>query len=112
MRFVAGILENANVLGLQALRSLDNVEFNGLAFLQRTETVRLDGGEVDENVLTALTADETKTLSVVEPLNCTLFHLCKTLFCIGITLELKPEDLQAGFVARLVERTALVQTQH
>jgi hypothetical protein len=29
---------------------------------------------MDEYVLTVLTADEAKTLRIVEPLNCSLFH--------------------------------------
>ena len=68
------VLEDLNALGLETLGSTDDVEGDLLAFLQRTEAVCLDGGVMNENVLTALTADESKTLGVVEPLNNALFH--------------------------------------
>jgi len=67
-------LESLNVLSLPTLGSLDHVELNGLTFLERTETVRLDGGEVHENIFTVCAADKAKTLSIVKPLNSTLFH--------------------------------------
>lgn len=68
-------LHGANVLSLQTLRSLDNFELNRLAFCQRTEARRLYCSVVNEYITTTVcTADKTKTLSVVEPLNCSLFH--------------------------------------
>jgi hypothetical protein len=50
-----------------------------LAFLQAAESACLDRREVDENVLTALTADETIALGIVKPLHCSCFH--------GVTLD-------------------------
>ena len=67
-------LENLNPLCLEALGSLDYLELNLLTFLEAAEAVALDRGVMNENVLTALTADESKTLGVVEPLNDALFH--------------------------------------
>jgi len=66
-----------NVGSLQALRALDDLEFNGLPLVEGAIAVSLYGGEMDENVLAALTLDETKALAGVEPLDCTLFfHRC------------------------------------
>jgi hypothetical protein len=67
-------LESLNVLCLPALGALDDIELNALAFLERTEAVRLDGGVMNEYVVTILTADESETLGIVKPLNCSLFH--------------------------------------
>ena len=70
-------LESLNVGGLQPLGTADNLEFNGLTLVEGAVAVRLDGGEVDENVLASLALDETKALAGVEPLDCTLFfHRC------------------------------------
>jgi hypothetical protein len=75
-------LQNLNVLSLPAFRTLLDIELDRLAFLKAAEAIRLDGGVVDENVLTILAADKTKTLGVVEPLNCSLFHfLCCSFLC-------------------------------
>jgi hypothetical protein len=70
-------LERLNVGSLQALGAADNLEFNGLTLIERAIAVRLNGGEMDENVLTRLALDETKTLAGVKPLHCSLFfHRC------------------------------------
>jgi hypothetical protein len=67
-------LQRLNVLCLPALWALYDIELNLLAFLKAAETVRLDGGEVNENVFTILAADEPVTLGVVKPLYCSCFH--------------------------------------
>src|SRR6478672_4362678 len=87
---IAYFLERLYVLSLPALGSLHDVELNRLTFLKAAESVRLDGGEVDENVLAILAADKSKTLSVVEPLYCSLFHVtvCSfLLICYGSETE-------------------------
>ncbi len=69
-------LDRANVLSLQTLRSLGHFELNRLAFCQRTEARGLYCSVVNEYVTTTVcTADKSKTLSIVEPLNCSLFHV-------------------------------------
>jgi hypothetical protein len=62
-----------NVGSLQALGAADNLEFNGLSLVERAIAVRLNSGEMDENVLAALALDESKALAGVKPLHCTLF---------------------------------------
>src|SRR5690349_13754919 len=64
----------ADVRGLQPLRSLDDVEFDPLPFLEGTESLGVDGGVVDEHVLAALLRDEAEALRVIEPLHSTGRH--------------------------------------
>jgi hypothetical protein len=69
-------LQGANVLSLPALRSFGDLELNALALLQAAKTTSLDGREMHENILAGLPADEAVALSVVKPLDCSLFcHL-------------------------------------
>ena len=78
-------LESLYVLSLPALGSLDHIELNLLAFLQRAEALRLNGGVVDEYVLAILAGDKAKTFCVIEPLYfafCT--HLLYYLYCFKI----------------------------
>jgi hypothetical protein len=70
-------LQRLNVGSLQALGAADNLEFNGLPLIQRAIAVRLNRGKMDENVLSALALDESKALTGIKPLHCTLFfHRC------------------------------------
>jgi len=80
-------LDRAHVLGLPALRPFGHVELHGLAFLQASESAGLNGGEMHENVFASLAADKAVALSVVEPLNCSLFHILVLLFLFEVTLE-------------------------
>jgi hypothetical protein len=66
-----------NVGSLQTLGAADNLEFNGLTLVKRAIAVRLNSGEMDENVLAALALDESKAFASVKPLHCSLFfHRC------------------------------------
>lgn len=69
-------LESLNVLSLPALGPFDHVELDGLAFLERTEAVALDGGVVDEDVLAVWPGEESEALGIVKPFHCSLFHIC------------------------------------
>src|SRR5690242_344274 len=63
-------LERGDVLRLRALRTLRDVEGNRLVLFERTETVRVDRGVVDEDVRAAtFLGDEAKALFGVEPLH-------------------------------------------
>ena len=74
-------LEANDVLGLQALGALADFEFNRLPFVEALIPLRLDGGEVHEDILTGLALDEPVTLAGVEPLHCSLFFTqCISLF--------------------------------
>ena len=77
-------LEGGDVRCLQALGALGHFEFNRLAFVQRFVALRLNRGEVDENVLAGLALDESKSLAGIEPLYCSLFFQ----LCISFLFEL------------------------
>jgi hypothetical protein len=63
-----------NIRGLQALRSLLDIELHLIALVQRSVTFTPYRLEVDEHVLAVLTGDEAITLGSVEPFHCSLFH--------------------------------------
>ena len=67
-------LDRLYVLSLPALGALGHVELDLLAFLKRTEAVCLDGGVMDEDVLAVFTAQKSKSLGVIKPLDCACFH--------------------------------------
>src|SRR5690349_20754188 len=62
-------LDLGDVAGLRALRTVNDLEFDRLAFLERAEAVALNRRVVDEYVTTAVALDETISLGVVEPLD-------------------------------------------
>src|SRR5262249_45201151 len=66
-------LQRLTVSGLQALRAADDFKLDRLAVVQRLVAIRLNRGEVDENVLSALALDEAKAFAGIEPLDCSLF---------------------------------------
>jgi hypothetical protein len=68
-------LERLNVLCLPALGALHHVKLNCLTLLEGAEALCLNGGVVNENIFSALAADESETLGVVKPLHCSLFHI-------------------------------------
>jgi hypothetical protein len=68
-------LNRLNVLGLEALGAAHDVELHALAFLKAAEAVRVDRGEVNEDIfVVALARNEAEALGIVKPLDCTLFH--------------------------------------
>jgi hypothetical protein len=88
-------LQGANFFGLQTFLALGDLELDALAFGQAAEAVGLDGGVMDENVLTALALNKTKTLGIVKPLHCSLFHLLNTLLFL-LKLRRIEADVTAG----------------
>src|SRR6266536_3519484 len=69
----------AHVGGLRALRPVDHVELDGLAFVQRAVAAGLDRAEMHEHVRTGLRADEAEPLVSVEPLDGPNGHECLSL---------------------------------
>ena len=80
--FICG-LDAFDVFGLPALGAFHYVELNLLTFLQAAKTVCLDGGEVNENVLAILAADQTIALGIVKPLYCSCFRVPFVEVCAG-----------------------------
>jgi hypothetical protein len=68
-------LDAFDVFRLPALGAFHYVELNLLTFLQAAKAIRLDGGEMNENILAILAADKTITLGIVKPLDCSCFHV-------------------------------------
>jgi hypothetical protein len=66
-------LEASDVRSLQTLRSTGDFEFNRLAFVQRFVALRLNRGEMNENILAGLALNEPESLAGIEPLHCSLF---------------------------------------
>src|ERR1700704_4664983 len=62
-------LDLVDVAGLRAFRTVNDLEFDRLAFLERTEAVALDSRIVNEDVTASVALDESVTLGVVEPLD-------------------------------------------
>jgi hypothetical protein len=86
-----------NVGSLQALGAADNLEFNGLSLVEGAVAVRLNRGEMDENVLAALALDESKAFAGVKPLYCSLFfHRIVPLIKKAIWCTLFPESFQGS----------------
>ena len=69
--FLFGLAKDGNVRSLRTLGALLDCELDLLAFLQVTETVTLNGGEMDENVRSTFALDEAEALVTVEPFYCT-----------------------------------------
>lgn len=67
--FLCQLIAQRDVAGLRSLGSLFDIELDLLAFHQVAEAIALDGGEVDEDVLSAFALDEAEALVTVEPLD-------------------------------------------
>ena len=80
-------LQRLNVFRLPALGAFGHVKLHCLTFLQALKTARLDRREVHKNVFATLAADKTVAFSVVEPLYCSLFHVCTCVPYLIVTLE-------------------------
>ena len=76
------VLDRADVLGQEPLRTPLDLELHELPFLQAAEALRLYCRLVAEDVLASvILLDEAEALRVVEPLHCSLSHL-RSAFCI------------------------------
>ena len=80
-------LEDLYVFRLEALGALHDVELYSLTFLKALESVRLNGREMHEDVLAIFAADESKSLGIVKPLYCSLFHCVDFPFSIDCYAE-------------------------
>jgi hypothetical protein len=84
MRIVGWFLELLDALGLQAFGTLCDGELHRFAFGERSVSFRLDGGVMDENIISGSALDESIALRVVEPLHDTLFslHIVSVFLCL------------------------------
>src|SRR5690606_2173912 len=65
-------LQFHNVGCLQASLTVDQIEFNGVAFVKGLEAFALDGGVMDKYVVAILALDEPITLFLIKPLDFSL----------------------------------------
>ena len=73
------LADDDDVAGLQTLGALLDIELDALAFLEVLETITLDGGKVDKDIIAAFAGNEAVALCSVEPLDCTVDtfrHFC------------------------------------
>jgi len=83
-RFCSLELERGNVRSLESLRTRGHFEFNRLAVVQRLVSLRLNRGEMHENIVAGLALDESEALAGVKPLYCSLFFQ----LCVSFLFEL------------------------
>jgi hypothetical protein len=86
------------VSSLRTFLALRDLEFNLITFLEAFVTFRDDRAVMHKNIGSILSPDETVTLSVIEPLNCT-FH----------TFHLRALSVQARVVSRYVPLLNIVR---
>jgi len=77
-------LERGNVRCLESLGTRGHFELNGLAVVQRLVSLRLNRGEMHENIVAGLALDESEALAGVKPLYCSLFFQ----LCVSFLFEL------------------------
>jgi hypothetical protein len=58
-----------NVHGVQSFGALLALKLDGIAFIERLIAVRLNGGKVDKNILSARTLNKSVSLGSIEPLD-------------------------------------------
>src|ERR1035438_1865838 len=73
---------------LEALRAFEQIELDGLAFVQRAVAVLLDGREMHENILARGALDKSVSLRPVEPLHSTLLSHKETPFALSLRIIL------------------------
>src|SRR5262245_27282852 len=76
----SAFLDLADVRGLEALRSLHDLELDHVTLVEGAKAGHLDGRVVDENIVPVLLRDETEALGLIEPLHGTARHAQLLLF--------------------------------
>jgi len=69
------LAHHCDVASLRTLGALFYCELDLLALLQVAEPITLNGGEMDEHVLSAFALDEAEAFVTVEPLDCTSYSV-------------------------------------
>jgi hypothetical protein len=82
-------LERLYVRRLQTLGALGYLEFNRLAFVQRFVPLRLNRGEMYENIFAGLALNEPESFAGIEPLHCSLFFHFFSLFFLSYLVPLE-----------------------
>src|SRR5215471_1022193 len=77
-----------NVGGQITFGAFEKLELHGFAFVQSPVAVFLDGGEVDEDVLSGRALNEPITFGAIEPLNCALLSHVKNSFRLSSEIKI------------------------
>ena len=74
-----------DLIGLRSLLALDDLKFDRVALLQGLEAFTLNGRVMNEDISSAILADEAVTLGVIEPFHFSLksCHLRSSLMGLG-----------------------------
>jgi len=63
-----------DIFSLKTFRAFHDVESHCLTFLKAAKAIRLNRREMHEDIFAIGAAQKAETLSIVKPLNCSLFH--------------------------------------
>src|ERR1700733_7003178 len=77
-----------DIAGLKTFRAFEQIELDGLAFIQRAVAVLLDGREMHEYILAGGALDKSVSLRPVEPLHSTLLSHKETPFASSLRIIL------------------------
>jgi len=69
------LLDSNDVRGLKPFRTLGYFERYTIAFSERFESVATDSGKMTEYIVAIFLLKKSKTLTVVKPLNCSVYHV-------------------------------------
>jgi len=68
------LAHNDNIRCLWALRTLGNFELYLIAFIEGFESIPLNGGEVNEDIISIFSGNESKALFLIKPFHTTFSH--------------------------------------
>jgi hypothetical protein len=71
---ISALADYDNVCCLQSFRTLRNLELYLIAFVKGLEAVPLNGGEVNEDIISVVSGNEPKTLLLIKPFYSTFGH--------------------------------------
>jgi hypothetical protein len=108
LSLIDSYLQNLYVFRLEAFRPLNDIELDCLTFLKAPETVRLNCRKVNEDIFAILAADKSKSLCVVKPLHCSLFHfVCTFSLCFVLNFLLRRSDATESGARKVIRRYQL-----
>ena len=73
--FAGVVLYSHYVCGLKPFRTLGYFKRYTVTFDKRFEAIARDSGEMAEDILATFLLKKTKTLAVVKPFNCSVYHV-------------------------------------
>ena len=68
------LAHNDNISCLRTLRTFGNLELYLIAFIEGFESISLNGGEVNEDIISIISGNESKALLLIKPFYTTFGH--------------------------------------